>query len=342
VFPILGTGVMTLGLFLLSRMSAATSIAATAGVILLLGLGLGMVMQVLVLAVQNDVDYADLGVATSGATLFRLIGGSVGTAVIGAIFASRLTSSLAGVLPAGGAMSVSPATLDALSPEVRATYAAAFTASLGTAFLVATVTAAVGFALAWLLPERPLRETVAATAGDTGTDVGETFAMPHEGDSSSELLRGLAVLADRDVQRRTIEQVVARAGLDLSAAAAWMLVQIERDAAVDPAALAQAYRVDAGRLHEGLAELRARDLIRDADAAGPAPRSELTDAGQAALARLTDARRARLEELFGDWAPEQRAEVARVLARLARDLVPDARSGAETLAARVGRRASDR
>jgi predicted MFS family arabinose efflux permease len=210
LFPVLGTGVLTTGLLLLSRMTAGTSSVATAGIILLLGLGLGMVMQVLVLAVQNDVDYADLGVATSGATLFRLIGGSVGTAVLGAIFASRLASRLAGVLPEGGAMSVSPATLGTLSPEVRALYAAAFTSSLGTAFLVATATAAVGFALAWLLPERPLRETVAAAAGDAGADVGETFAMPHDVDSSSQLLRGLAVLADRDVQRRTIELVVAR------------------------------------------------------------------------------------------------------------------------------------
>ncbi len=59
-----------------------------------LGLGLGMVMQVLVLAVQNAVDYSDLGVATSGATLFRSIGGSVGTAILGSIFAAGLKSNL--------------------------------------------------------------------------------------------------------------------------------------------------------------------------------------------------------------------------------------------------------
>ena len=62
---------------------------------LVLGLGLGLVMQVLVLVVQNEIDYADLGVATSGVTLFRLIGGSLGTALMGAIFASRLASNLA-------------------------------------------------------------------------------------------------------------------------------------------------------------------------------------------------------------------------------------------------------
>ena len=55
-----------------------------------LGLGLGMVMQVLVLAVQNAVDYRLLGVATSGSTLFRQVGGSIGVAMFGAIFANRL------------------------------------------------------------------------------------------------------------------------------------------------------------------------------------------------------------------------------------------------------------
>src|SRR5690606_34908321 len=80
IFPILGTAVMALGLFLLSRMDAYTTVLAASIDMMVLGLGLGMVMQVLVIAVQNSVDYRDLGVATSGATLFRLIGGSLGTA----------------------------------------------------------------------------------------------------------------------------------------------------------------------------------------------------------------------------------------------------------------------
>src|SRR5436305_7020138 len=103
LFPILGTGVMTAGLFLLSRLSLDTGAWLTSAYILLLGVGLGSVMQVLVIAVQNAVEYRDLGVATSGATLFRLIGGSFGTAILGAIFAARLTASLARALPAGAA-----------------------------------------------------------------------------------------------------------------------------------------------------------------------------------------------------------------------------------------------
>src|SRR5690606_38780858 len=89
-YPIAGTAVMTLGLFLLSRLDAGSNLQAALGTMLVLGLGLGLVMQVLVIAVQNAVDYKDLGVATSGAMLFRLIGGSFGTAVLGAIFAARL------------------------------------------------------------------------------------------------------------------------------------------------------------------------------------------------------------------------------------------------------------
>src|SRR5437588_7605063 len=100
IFPVLGTAVMTAGLFLLSRLSPQTSEATASLLMLVLGVGLGMVMQVLVIAVQNAVDYADLGVATSGATLFRLIGGSLGTAILGAIFAARPSANLDRLLPA--------------------------------------------------------------------------------------------------------------------------------------------------------------------------------------------------------------------------------------------------
>ena len=88
-------------MFLLSSLDASTATGVAALHMLVLGLGLGMVMQVLVLAVQNAVPYEMLGVATSGATLFRSIGGSFGVAVLGAIFTGRLTSEL----PTGAASS---------------------------------------------------------------------------------------------------------------------------------------------------------------------------------------------------------------------------------------------
>ena len=99
VFPIIGTVVMTLGLVLLWRLGAGSSVWTASGYMLVVGLGIGLVMQVLVLAVQNSVDHRLMGVATSGAILFRQIGGSIGVALFGAVFANRLTANLADRLP---------------------------------------------------------------------------------------------------------------------------------------------------------------------------------------------------------------------------------------------------
>ena len=97
---------MTLGLYLVSLMSPTTSTLQDSLSMLVLGAGLGGVMQVLVIIVQNGVPHSELGVATSGATFFRSIGGSFGTAIFGAIFANVLVGNLAshlhGIsLPAG-------------------------------------------------------------------------------------------------------------------------------------------------------------------------------------------------------------------------------------------------
>ncbi|HEU5132432.1 MAG TPA: MFS transporter, partial [Pyrinomonadaceae bacterium] len=186
IFPIIGTAMVTLALFLISRMTAETTTFTTSLYMLLLGCGLGCVMQVLIIAVQNAVDYHDLGVATSNAILFRFIGGSLGTALLGAVLATRLN-----------------ATQSLIS-------------SLDTVFFVAAVVAFFGFLLSLFLPERRLRETIAAaTESDIGGDIGQTFAMPQDLDSRVQLLRGLAVLADRDVRRRYVAAIVERAGVDL-------------------------------------------------------------------------------------------------------------------------------
>ena len=110
-FPIVGTAVMTVGMVLLARLSVHSSTTTAALDMLVLGLGLGMVMQVLVLAVQNAVEFRVMGVATSGSILFRQIGGSIGLAIFGAIFANSLHSKLAAYLPPGAHVpkTVSPA-----------------------------------------------------------------------------------------------------------------------------------------------------------------------------------------------------------------------------------------
>ena len=296
---------------------------------LVLGVGLGMVMQVLVIAVQNDVDYADLGVATSGATLFRLIGGSLGTAILGAIFAAQLNANLSRLLPsaptpqAGGGMSVEM--LLKLPPETRALYEQAFTSALDTMFLFASIVCAVGFVLTWLLPERPLRATVAAAARDTGNEAGEAFARPLDEDAvAAHLYATLSSLADRDVQRAHIERIVSRAGETLTPLAAWLLVRVEREPKVPPFELARERGIPADRAQAALEELRRRSLLT-------VPRgetwthSELTPTGCQVLERLVSARRAHLAELAGEWDPSRHDDAARYLRDAVRDLVPDVR-----------------
>ena len=177
-FPIAGTALMAVGLFLLSRLQVGTPTWEVLGSGVVLGLGLGMVMQVLVLAVQNAVDPRNMGVATSGSTLFRQIGGSIGVSIFGAIFASRLGAELASRLPTNARVpqATDPAGIRALPPQVRSVFEQAFAAALHPVFLAAAGVALLGFALAWLIPDLRLRDTVAAlpevppgTEPETGT-----------------------------------------------------------------------------------------------------------------------------------------------------------------------------
>jgi DNA-binding MarR family transcriptional regulator len=276
-------------------------------------MGLGMVMQVLVLAVQNAVEYGDLGVATSGATLFRLVGGSLGVAVLGAIFASRFAANLARAFPgvAQDVEHISPANVLRLGPAARNAYRVAFADSLHTVFLVAAAVAIIGFLLSWLLEERPLRETVAASAG-----LGEGFAMPCDDDSLAQISHGLSVLMQRDTQRRILERIAERAGVDLGPAACWLLSQIERRPGVPTAELARRYGADPERLSRAQRELETRGLIAPAAPSG----YELTPSGREANERLKIARRERLGELLADWSPEEHRQVADILRRYASDV----------------------
>lgn len=331
VFPIVGTAVMATGLFLLARMTPATTPFDSGTIMLLLGLGLGMVMQVLVIVVQNAVPYRDLGVATSGATLFRLIGGSLGTAVLGAIFAARLAVHLDAVLPAGAATGtggLSPEIVAHMDPALRAIYADAFTASLSTVFAVAALIALVGFAIAWLLPERALRETIAAASTADGTgQVGVAFGMPIDDAILPRLLRALSAVADRDVKRRFIVGIIERAGLQLTAPAAWLLVRLDEDPALDPVALGATQGVDAARMRQALDELRRHALVVDATQEDGVRRLQLTPYGCELLDRLVVARREHLAALVSDGDGALDAELGALVRRLARELVPDAHHG---------------
>jgi EmrB/QacA subfamily drug resistance transporter len=165
-WPVAGMAFCTVGMFLLSRMDPSTDRLFASAAMAVLGLGIGMVMQVLVLAIQNAVQQRDLGAATSVANFFRSIGGTFGTAVLGAVFAARLGAELAASLPASVAGRIDPATLAEtpaaiarLDPAVRQAVVGGIAHAVDTVFLAAIPLAAAGFVLALLLPEVPLRET---------------------------------------------------------------------------------------------------------------------------------------------------------------------------------------
>ena len=184
IYPIIGTSVLTLGLFLLAEfgIGITTPYWKTAIFMAMIGAGLGLTMQVLVLSVQNSVDYRDLGVATSTATFFRSIGGSMGVAVFGEIFANRLAAHLA----SGGAalqslgqaaVHMTPAGLKHLKttqPDMFGRFLHALQPSLHVVFLAAVPFAALGILFAVLLREVPLRRTTGRSAG---VEAGEGSGM---------------------------------------------------------------------------------------------------------------------------------------------------------------------
>jgi MFS family permease len=88
-FPVAGLAMMTAALVLLAVFAGHPSQVATGIGLAVFGLGFGMVTQVLVVAVQNSVERRQLGVATATTGFFRALGGAIGAAVLGAVFASQ-------------------------------------------------------------------------------------------------------------------------------------------------------------------------------------------------------------------------------------------------------------
>ncbi|HEU4959493.1 MAG TPA: MDR family MFS transporter [Sphingomonas sp.] len=316
LFPIAGTAVMTLGLFLLSTLTMQSSTWAASGYMLVLGLGLGMVMQVLVLAVQNSVDYRNLGVATSGTTLFRSTGGSVGVSLFGAIFAGSLGSELAQRMPAGAALptATDPAAIAALPPAVRDAYLEAFTAALHPVFLSAAAIAAFAFAIAWLLREAPLKVDTRAET------IGESFAVPRDPTSLAELTVIVDRLAARENRWATLTRIAERSEIDLAPDGMWLLAQVciaGEPVATD--ALAARCTLDSGTVTAIADRLAGEGLLIRL----PGDMLMPTELGVATFERLADGYRARLTRFAERWAPEQRDEVTALLTGLSRALIAE-------------------
>ncbi|MGW4921192.1 MFS transporter [Streptomyces parvulus] len=160
--PILGSALSVVGMWLLSRLDEDTSRLNYSIWMAVLGAGIGMVMPVLVLAVQNSVRPADLGTATSANNYFRQIGGSVGAAIFGTLFADRLTDALADRVPAEAgaglpdAEAITPQLVHSLPPALRDAYIGAYADAMPRIFLYLVPVLVLGLLIALFLKEKPL------------------------------------------------------------------------------------------------------------------------------------------------------------------------------------------
>jgi EmrB/QacA subfamily drug resistance transporter len=195
LFPVAGTAIMTVGMFLLSRMDAATTRVAASAYMIVLGVGIGLVMQVLVLSVQNSVEHRDLGIATSAASLFRSLGGAFGTAIFGAILRTRLDHFLPRLVPgAGDAVDIgtlqgSPQTIRALPAPVRDGVVEAFARSIHSVFLWTVPLCALAFVIVLFMKEKPLRDEAHVSARPIGEDAGGPFETAIAEDDARSLTR---------------------------------------------------------------------------------------------------------------------------------------------------------
>ena len=317
MFPIAGTLIITVALALLATLSTSTNTWAASGYMLILGMGMGMVMQVLVLAVQNAVDYSDLGVATSGATLFRSIGGSVGVSVFGAIFTVYLTANLAATLPAGVAnlpAATDPAAINALPSATRAIYLQAFAHALHPVFIAAAVTAGLGFALSWLLEEVPLKGPARAET------IGESFAMPHDATSLQELEQIATRLLQRENRWEAIERIATSSGIGLAPDEVWLLLQIAMASRTTSLAeLGDRFKVPLDRLGDIAGRLMTKSMIER----GPGGEITCSPRGRETFELMLSAHRAVLARLCERWESDKHPEVKKAFDGIALELLAE-------------------
>jgi EmrB/QacA subfamily drug resistance transporter len=335
VFPIVGTATLTVALYLLSTLDETTATWQLNLYFFFLGFSLGLIIQVLVIAVQNTVSYADLGAATSGVTFFRTIGGSFGVSVFGAIFANQLarqlSAALAGkTLPRGlSAASVqsNSSMLKALPPGLREAILHAYSAALQPVFLTAVPVAAIAFILSWFLREVPLRTAAGepAPAAETlrgsasAADLGEALGgAPTSRTSAQEVERVLSRLSAVDLRRFGYARLARAAGLDLPGGACWILTKLAKQGATPGPQLARQAGVTMEQGRPGAQLLVDRGLITRTDGV-----LALTPAGAQTAERLFGAQHDWLQGQLAGWSPEQHAELEHVLDRLSRALLGD-------------------
>lgn len=322
LFPILGTAFMAAGLYLMSTMGPGTSVWLESVYMLILGLGIGLAMQVLTIAVQNTVPYAQMGAATSGVTFFRTVGSTFGTAIFGTLFSNHLTPLLAqayaetGVDPAAAA---SPAGLHELPDAVIAPIIQAYADSIDFVFFWTVPVALLGFVVAWFLQERPLHDAARGRAAD----MGEGFGAPDPAPSEERLARMVADVMQRE--RRTVFTEVYESAANASAldrASTWALRQVYmRQVSGEPATLLRIAAAHA--LPPQVLQPVFVQVVREGYVALDRGHLRLTERGLAEFGLFISAWRRWLDRRLDDWDfddPADREVFNRAVGHLARDI----------------------
>jgi MFS family permease len=172
-YPIMGLILMTIGIALMVTLEINTPFWHLAIFAVLIGMGLGLSMQTIVIALQNSVDFKDMGVSTGANTFFRSVGSTVGVAIFGSIYASKLGTyipqglkelatsnpqALQGFTPAvSKAVQNNPTLLNNYAPELKATFLHSYVHAFHNVFMAAAPITLVGLVLALFLRETPLR-----------------------------------------------------------------------------------------------------------------------------------------------------------------------------------------
>ncbi|GIE85159.1 MDR family MFS transporter [Actinoplanes regularis] len=318
VFPIAGTAVMTLGLWLMSSLSPRVGAGQMSAYLFVLGLGIGLSMQVLTIVVQNTVAYADLGTATSGVTFFRALGGSFGAAVFGTLYRDKLFS----YDVVQNSAAVTPAQVHGLPAAEATPIIEAYAETIAYVFGWVAPVALLGFLVAGFLKELPLRDGARSHA----TDVGEGFSAPAPCDRAAQLERVIGDAIRKAGHARTVlNEILASAGGRLNPSRAWAMGQAHRYArargSADLAAIARNHRLPAEVLQPVFTDLCQAGYARlDGDTV------QLTAAGEEQFDRVRHAWREWLDVRLEDFAmtgPGDLALLDRTLTDIATTLVDE-------------------
>jgi EmrB/QacA subfamily drug resistance transporter len=319
VFPVAGSLVMGIGLFLLSLMDADTPFVLLALYMLVLGAGIGLIMQILTIIVQSTVDYRDLGVATSGVTFFRTLGSAFGAAIFGTVYANVLRSVLPGAVARSPGVDPAavgtPKALHAYPPAQIAPIVDAYAHALHEVFLYAVPVAGLAFVLSLFLKEVPLRDTAKAGAGD----VGDAFGMPERAESLHQLQLAIGRVL-RNGGPAALAEIRDASGTRLGVGDGWCVgavylrARLGRDAGV--AAIAHRYRLPADVLRPAFDHARTAGYLTGDD-----DHLRLTATGQREIDGLTATMQAWLSAELQDWGAEDDALLREAMGNIARQIV---------------------